>query len=201
MPTSSDRDEPSKPRRQLVKKSIKKNHRSVTQAKLEALTRTRGNNPPTPCVVCLSLTPNICVGDRCQLLTPYFPSPFCFGCQSLHRYCPQCTLEDHFVKNKKKDDNLNLDSDDDSDDWDVSVTDLKDCPVGMSFPDYVVYRLDNGIPRNVTLMEWEEIDIVKERDEMAEYYTRGMKVMVTTWMVRTKIFFKLFMIYIFLLYE
>jgi hypothetical protein len=39
----------------------------------------------------------------------------------------------------------------------------------MSFPDYVVYRLDNGIPRNVTLTEWEEMDIEKERDEMAKF--------------------------------
>jgi hypothetical protein len=102
MPTSSDRDEPPKPPRKLVLKKIKNNHRSVTQAKLEALTRMGGNNPPTPCVVCQSLTPNICGGDRCQPLTQYFPSPFCFSCQSLHRYCPQCTLEEHFLKTKQK---------------------------------------------------------------------------------------------------
>jgi hypothetical protein len=70
---------------------------------------------------------------------------------------------------KKNNAHVDLEPDDDSDDWEVSVTDFKDCPIGMPFPEYLGFRIEQGIPRNVTLKEWEEIDIEKERDEMAKF--------------------------------
>jgi hypothetical protein len=54
-----------------------------------------------------------------------------------------------------------------SSEWDVREEDLKDCPDGMSFSDYITLRMDVGIPEGTTLEEYKAYE--KDRKEI-EYY-------------------------------